>query len=327
MNSQLRQDIVSGDWIAVAPGRAKAHLQALKKRSKRKVSSARTCPFEDLQKSGHGKPILIYQNSHDWKLQIIQNKYPAFTHENKCVSVNNQGPYAVTDAAGHHDLIVTRSHTRNFAQLNPLEAAQVFQAFRERYQMFLSDQCLAYASFFHNWGPTAGASMYHPHYQIIATPIIPPDVMHSLQGSLKYFQAHSKCVHCVMLEWELAQKKRILYEDDTVVAYAPFVSKNPFEIRIYPKAHAPYFEETSDTVLSRAAAALQYTLQRYAKKLRDPDYNFFVHTAPIQDKGTYSMYHWHIEVIPKITTDAGFELGTGIEINVIDPDQAIEILK
>ena len=130
-----------------------------------------------------------------------------------------------------------------------------------------------------------------------------------------------------MLEWELTQKKRILYENEAVVAYAPFVSKNPFESRIYPRIHAPYFEETNDVLLSQTAAALQFVLQRFGKKLRDPDYNFFVHTAPIQDKTTYSMYHWHIEVIPKITTDAGFELGTGIEINVIDPDQAIEILK
>ena len=327
MNSQLRQDIVSGDWIAIAPGRAKAHLQALKKRGKRKIAPVRTCPFEDLQKSGHGKPILIYQDAGDWQLQIIQNRYPAFTHENKCVSIGTDGPYAITEAAGHHDLIVTRDHNRNFSQLDSLAATQIFRAFRERYQMFLSDQCLAYASFFHNWGPTAGASMYHPHYQIIATPIIPPDVMHSLLGSLKYSQTHSKCVHCVMLEWELTQKKRILYEDDIVVAYAPFVSKNPFEIRIYPKKHSSYFEEVSDILLSHIVMALQYTLQRYVKKLRDPDYNFFVHTAPIQDKKKYSMYHWHIEVIPKVTTNAGFELGTGIEINVIDPDQAVEILK
>lgn len=130
-----------------------------------------------------------------------------------------------------------------------------------------------------------------------------------------------------MIEWEKKQKKRVIYENDGAIAFTPFVSKNPFEVRIFPKRHLPYFENTLDQGIDFAADALQFALKKMEKNLKDPDYNFFIHTAPIQDKKKYKMYHWHIEVIPKININAGFELGTGVEINDVDPDKAAILLR
>lgn len=324
--SQLRQDLVSGDWIVIAPGRAKRPDQFIKKIVKRKVASKATCPFEDPQKTGHGEPILAYGNK-KWDLQILENKYPAFTHKKTCSVIMKDGPYSVTETGGHHELLITRDHNKNFPKLSKDQARQVLEAFRDRYLMLTSDKCIDYISMFHNWGPSAGASIYHPHYQFIAAPIVPPDIMHSLKGSIQYYADHKKCVHCVMIDWEKKYKKRIVYENAGAIAFTPFVSKSAFEVRIFPKKHLPYFENTLDTDMDYVADALQHTLRKIEKNLHDSDYNFFIHTASLKDKETHSQYHWHIEVIPKISLVAGFELGTGIEINSADPDVAAKLLK
>lgn len=339
MNSELRQDIISGDWIVIAPKRKSGHMKINGKKTKRPKTPIKDCPFENPQKGGNAEPILIYPrtkqssgvgvypNKDEWCVQIIENKYPAFTHKKVCVERSNYGPYAVMEAIGRHDLVITRDHHKNFPKLDKKEANLLFQAFIDYYQTLSDDPCLAYVSIYHNWGAKAGATVYHPHYQIIALPIIPPDVEHSLEGSLNYYEENKKCVHCVMLEWELKEKKRIIYENKEAIAFTPFVSREPFEIRVFPKKHFPFIEETSADVLEFVIDALQKALIKLEKHLNEPDYNFFIHTAPLKDKEKHKHYHWHIEILPKISISAGFELGTGIEITAVDPDEAAKILK
>jgi len=203
----------------------------------------------------------------------------------------------------------------------------LFTAFKDRYLMIGKDNCIVYTSIYHNWGPKAGASIYHPHYQIISLPIIPPDVGRSLKGSDSYFSVNKKCVHCVMIEWEKKKKERVIYENAGAIAFTPFVSREPFEVRIFPKKHLPFFEETEKDNMEAVVDVLQKVLKKIETKLKDPDYNFFIHTAPHIDKQKYGHYHWHIEIVPKISISAGFELGTGIEITVVDPNEAAKMLK
>ncbi len=171
-----------------------------------------------------------------------------------------------------------------------------------------------------------GASVYHPHYQIIGIPVIPPDISHSLHGSAEYFKKHKKCIHCFMLEVEKNHKKRIIAENKGAIAFVPFASRQSFEVRIFPKEHLPYFEETKEKQMREVVEVLQEVLGKLKTKLKDPDYNFFIHTAPVKDRGRYGHYHWHIEILPKISIWAGFELGTGIDITVVDPDEAASLL-
>ncbi|MBI2037235.1 MAG: DUF4921 family protein [Candidatus Liptonbacteria bacterium] len=325
--SELRQDLVSKDWIVIAPGRGKRPSQYAERKTKRVRAPIGTCPFEDPQKSGNKKPVLVRKNEHGWELQIVENKFPALQHRKICASTSSHGPYLTMGGAGYHDLLITRDHDANFPRLSPRQALQVFQAFRDRYLMLTGDACVSYLSIFHNWGKNAGASVYHPHYQLIALPIIPPDVWHSLLGSMEYFAGHKQCVHCVMLDWERKEKKRIVYENEGAIVIAPFVSRGPFEARVFPKKHLPYFENTLDADLVGVVDALQGALRLMEKRLGDPDYNFFIHTAPIKNKVDYEPYHWHIEIIPKVSVPAGFELGTGIDINVVDPDVAAKVLR
>ncbi|MBI3638622.1 hypothetical protein HY227_02660, partial [Candidatus Wolfebacteria bacterium] len=181
MNSQLRQDLVSGDWIVVAPKRAKRPDQFFKK-DKRIKAPIKGCPFENPQKSGNAEPILAYPNKDNWRVQIIPNKYPALSHNNVCPRVFKNGPYSVIEGVGRHDIVISRDHYKNFGYLDKKDALLVFKIFQDHYKMLSMDKCLAYILIFANWGPKAGASVYHPHYQIISLPVVPPDVGHSLSG-------------------------------------------------------------------------------------------------------------------------------------------------
>ncbi len=325
--SELRQDLVSGDWILIAPSRRRRPHDVIKKKVKRKKIPLRGCPFENPQKNGHGKPFVIKKGRGDWQVQVFENKYPVLIHQEICSEIFKYGPYSTIGGIGHQDLVVTRNHNRNFPHLSIERANQVFEVFKKRYLMLSKDPCIDYVSIFHNWGPTAGASIYHPHYQIIALPIIPPDVEHSLHGSLNYFKKNKKCVHCEMIKWEKKEQSRIIYENRGSIVFAPFVSRAPFELRIFPKKHQSFFEDVSRTELKWIVEALQNSLLTLEKNLKDPDYNFFIHTSPTLNKKRYEHYHWHIEILPKVSIAAGFELGTGIDINAVDPDEAAQLLR
>lgn len=322
--SELRQDLVSGDWILMAPGRAK-RPDAPGPVKKRVRGTRAACPFEN-PVATH-EVILSYEGKHGWETVVVQNAFPAVFERNECGVRRRQGPYVTVEGVGSHNLVITRDHNLNFAHLSPRAAQQVFAAFRDRYLQLRENPCIAYISIFHNWGPAAGASVYHPHYQIIALPIVPPDVEHSLRGSAAYWREHAACVHCRMIEFERRAKKRIIFENDGALVVAPYVSREPYELRVFPKRHAPHFENSLDTDLAAVADALQTALQRLESKLGNPDYNFFIHTAPVTNGGNHRHYHWHIEAVPKLNISAGFELGTGIEVNTVDPDDAAKLLR
>lgn len=337
-HSELRQDLVSGDWILFAPGRLQySHsLTFLKKKPKRVVAPIQTCPFEEPLKNVSEKIILSYEMPNtssradgawkNWEILVLENKYPAVQYSPiKLFSL--RGPFIAVSGVGHHDLVITREHNVPFMRLSPEKAFHVFEAFRDRYLMLFADKNIAYVSIFHNWGPFSGASVYHPHYQIIGVPVVPPDISHSLEGSDRYFKKHKTCVHCKMIAWELKQKKRVILKTKRAIAIAPFVSRNQFEVRIFPLKHLPYFENSFDEDLHGVVDVLQKVLRKMHKNLNDPDFNFFIHTAPVENKKKHTHYHWHIEIYPKMNVRAGFEYGTGIEINSVDPDLAAKILR
>jgi UDPglucose--hexose-1-phosphate uridylyltransferase len=328
--SQLRQDLVSGDWILVSPGRGRRPHNLKTKSVPRKRSPKSKCPFEQiLTPKGEQPALVIYdtKKQNDWSLQIIQNKFPAFTHKEVCSVEGNHGPYGIMDGVGHHDLLITRDHDKNMALLDENGALEVMTALQMHYRSLSKDKCLSYVSMFHNWGPRAGASIYHPHYQIISVPFVPPDIQHSLGGSSRYYKKKKKCAHCTIVDWELKENKRVIFKNQYAIAMAPFASETPFEIAVYPRIHNAYFEETSLDEMKGITIVLQSALNALRIGLNDPDYNYFIHTSPIKHKNKYHHYHWHIEIVPKITILAGFELGTGIEINVADPDEAAKYLK
>jgi UDPglucose--hexose-1-phosphate uridylyltransferase len=174
---------------------------------------------------------------------------------------------------------------------------------------------------------TAGASLSHPHYQLLSLPIIPPHVNHALRGAERYFKTHHRCVHCDIIAYELKRKKGLIAENAEAIAFAPFASREPYVVQVFPKKHQAYFEAGSPASLRGVAALVQKVLARMTKRLGDPDYNFFIHSAPLKDQKKFGHYHWHVEVAPKMATAAGFELSTGVDINTVLPETAAKHLK
>ncbi len=322
--SEFRHDLVSGNWVLLSTRRG-TRPHEIKARPRRKPTPASRCPFEYPFRDR--SPIYLAGPKSDWRLAVVANKYPAVVHGGRPVKSERNGFYEPIQGAGHHELVITRDHFKNFAHLKSEDAKEVFHAFGERYRDLAKEKEVAYISIFHNWGSEAGASVFHPHYQILTVPIVPSYVARALETSEEYFRKHKRSVHDVLMKYELAKRKRIVLENKEAVVLAPYVSREPFELRVYPKRPNPYFEEAADEELGGVVDALQSALLRLEKRLHDPDYNFLIHTAPVAEKKSHHHYKWHIEIIPKLNVDAGFELGTGIEINTVDPDDAAKILR
>ena len=325
--SELRQDIVSGDWVVIASSRAKRPNDFIAQKRIPFVQPKSTCPFEHR----FSDALVVYAKNNkdresDWWVQAVPNKYPAFD-KGICAAFNHVGPYVSTNGAGAHEVVITQDHSRSLALMTDVEAELVVRVYQNRFRILRDDKCVKYISLFHNHGRLAGATIAHPHSQIIAIPVIPPDVASSLQGSERYFKKEKTCVHCVMLRYDLKDKKRIIYENDRFVTLAPFASRSAFEIRIFPKSHQARFEDMPQDLESDFARALRVSLAKLYHGLKNPDYNFFLHTAPVENSHSYEHYHWHVEILPKTAIWAGFEIGTGIEISTIAPEDAAEFLR
>jgi UDPglucose--hexose-1-phosphate uridylyltransferase len=326
--SELRQDLVSGDWVVIAKNRSKKPDDFKTKARLEEDSDQEDCLFCDPEKSGQEKDVLIYNTEDgDWSLRVFPNKYPAFSRPvGGKIQHQEEGPYFWMDGVGYHEVIVTKDHFERIGSMEDLKVAEIFDAFQTRYLDLMNKKSVRYVEIFHNQGREAGASIFHPHSQLVAIPVISPYINLELEGAERYFKANKKCVFCDMVEWESEKKERVIFENDKFLAFCPFASRKAFEVRILPKEHQPYFErmETEDKI--QVGEALNQVIRKINKVLDDPDYNFYLHTSPCDGKD-YHHYHWHIEILPKTSTWAGFELSTGIEISTIEPEKAAIALK
>ena len=325
--SELRRDLVTGNWVVIARERAKRPNDF-----KSKLKEENIClpddPFADPQAFGNAEPLLLYKDKKgDWTVQVIPNKYPAFGETGQCAESRKSGPYKVMDGRGFHEVVISRSCKDYFALLPRETAIDVLKAYQERYSALKGRECVKYISIFENHGREAGASLAHPHSQIIAIPVIPPEVLRSLEGSKRFFDTANTCVHCAMIAWEKKDKVRVIFENSSVIAFCPFISRTAFEIHVFPKEHHGRFENFPSQLLPDLAEAMQKSLLMLNKTLKNPAYNFFVHTSPADGTEDYAYYHWHVEILPKTAVWAGFELGTGIDISTIEPERAAVFLK
>lgn len=348
--NEFRQDLVSGDWVLFATARAKrphaterpdAEIELafgnLSPKSERdsvstegKVGTGTSCPFDDPVASGQ-EIIKEYKktNGELW-LTVMTNKYPAVS-PGICLPVEQEGPFSKTAANGFHEVLATVDHQRALPDFSTEETAILLKAYRERYLEISKNECGEYIQIFHNHGRQAGASLVHPHSQIMSTPILPPVVARSLNGAAGFYRQQHKKVHDTIIGWEVEQAKRVVFENDLFIAFCPFTSKRPYEIRIFPKISNARFETTDEKGLKECAEILNFCL-RQLKKLfnHNLSFNFFIHTAPVRETGELpcsEFYHWHIEVLPHYSTLAGFDFSTGIIVNVIDPDKAAEEIR
>lgn len=328
--SELRMDPLSDDWVIIATARNK-RPETFRKEGKKYIPPQKTCPLchiyneKSLLVFSGGKKAETSRVPKNWTVAVLQNKYPALV-SSYALNERKEGPYRSMDGVGHHEVLITRDHRKSLALLSLERVKEVIDAYQERYLDLMNEPLVNYISIFHNHGVEAGASIFHPHSQIIAAPIIDPDLNSALINSQKYHKKNKKCIYCLVNAWDKRDRKRIVFENEGFSVICPFSSKTAFEMIISPKKHLPYFERINNNEKKYLAEALQVALRKLYKGLNDPPYNFYLHTAPCDGKN-YDFYHWHWTVLPKTTTWAGFELGAGIEISAIEPEKAAEFLR
>ena len=206
------------------------------------------------------------------------------------------------------------------------EIERVLWAFRERVLDLKNDRRFRYIIVFKNHGPAAGATLEHSHSQLIALPIVPDFVREELDGAERHFSAKERCVFCDIVRQEVAAGRRVVHDNSDIVALAPYASRFPFEMWLVPRNHGARFEDAARQTYEGLARMLKWVLVRMNRALESPDYNLIIHSSPLQED-VADFYHWHIELMPKLTRTAGFEWGTGFYINPTAPEEAAEVLR
>ena len=326
---EFRKDIVSGDWVLISTDIQKKPV-FFKKAESAPLSKSQ-CPFEGAGKLKQEKILLWIpkpggKSLKDWWIQIFPNKFPVVAGSRICPPLEKCGVHEKKIGVGFQEVVVTKSHEKHFAPMAKEEIELVLEAYQSRFQALASEPCVDYILIIHNHGSRAGATVPHPHSQIFAIPIIPPDVKRSLEGSHNYFSGRKRCVHCDMLKNELKEKERIIYQNKRFVVLAPYASRVSHEIRIFPKFHESRFEVIDRRQRDDLSDALKIIFYKIFKKLRNPDYNMFIHTAPPKERHA-EHYHWHLEILPRLATWGGLELGAGIDVVKISPEETAKLLR
>ena len=326
--NEFRKDLVSGEWVLFAANRAKRPDLKEKEQKEKFHQSKEGCPFEDPVKFGN-ESVWSFPEGPDWKIMVVKNKFPG-VRDGICGPGHQNGPFETHEAVGTHDVFVFRDHDKKLADFTVEEMIETVGVYKKRHQEISSlSDCTEYVLLFHNSGQEAGASIYHPHTQIMSLPILPPDVARSLYGARRFFEENKERVYDLMVRWETEQRKRIVYENDSFIAFCPFVSHSPYEVRIFPKNGQSDFQKMAAESDKHLAEILLVVLKKLKSALGDPSYNFFLHTMPSKHLvGDISkFYTWHVEILPKISAIGAFEMGVGIDVNVVDPDEAAKLLR
>lgn len=328
--SELRYDVISGDWVLIAKKRGKRpEAFQIKKRAKIEISK-KDCPFCHIETQK--KPVLILKRKEvtkdikNWTTVVIPNKYPALLPGKKIERKKEGRFYQIISGIGYCELVIPKDHKKSFPEFEIWQIEEIILAYKIRYLALSKKDFVNYISIFHNHGAEAGASQPHPHSQIITTPLIDVDLKKALLNSKYFFERKKKCLYCELNKFEIKKKERVVFENKNFLVLCPFASKAAFEVIVSPKFHSPYFEKISEQEIKDLAECFSVIMKKLKKLLNDPPYNFYLHTAPCDGK-KYPFYHWHFTILPKTAIPAGFEMGTKIEISTIEPERAAKFLR
>lgn len=335
---ELRRGPIADRWVIVAPERAKRPSDFLTSDEQPNGLTPDNCPF--CVGNEYKTPPEIYRASNkdgSWQVRVVPNKFPAMHDYPELGRTSVDGFYERMNGVGTHEVIIeSPEHEKGIPDLPLEDVKTLIDTYTVRLRELRKDDRYRYILLFENHGKRAGASLSHPHSQIIATPIVPQLVRSELQAAHAYYEEKERCLFCDVMVMELQSGKRIIEETDEYVAFTPYASRFPFEITIMPKKHTHDFADICDEQRREFARILKRTLFRLKQLLGDPPYNLVLHNSPnpIPRPGKPGYwatlqydYHWRIEILPRLTTVAGFEWGTGFYINPMPPEDAARYLK
>lgn len=324
---QFRQDFVSKEWVIIAPERAKRPDDFHKEKKTAELPDFdQKCPFCPGNENQAPPSVLTMGEKDQWKIRVVPNKFAA-VNPNLLPTRKNEGGFLCADGFGVAEVVIeSRLHNDDITKMSKNSIKELITTYKTRYTELSKNKFVDLITIFRNHGLSAGTSLAHPHSQIIATPIVTSRIRGRLEKALIYHDTYGDCPYCALLNEELAQEKRIVADWKLFTAYCPYASMSPFEIRILPKRHSSQFSSITDDEIDELSGALSIILNKLKTGLNDPDYNMIMHSAPLSD-GEAHYDHWRIIILPRLTTPAGFELGSGIFINIMPPEDCAKFLR
>lgn len=326
---ELRKDPIIGRWVIIASERGSRPGSDMFREFE--PVGGDSCAFCEGQEESTPPEILAFRddnsepNAKGWWIRVVPNKYPAMQVEGRVERVG-EGMFDMMSGVGAHEVVIeTADHHTQMVDMKVQQIEEIIWAYRERMLDLRKDNRFRYVMIFKNHGRRAGATVDHSHSQIIALPIIPKRVLEEIKGTEEYFSYKERCVFCDVIHQEDRDGQRVVDSTDRFIAFHPYAARFAFETWIVPRYHNENFFEIQMDEVSDLARILKDLLLRFRDRLHSPAFNFMIHTAPIVE-GKRWRYHWHVEVIPRLTSLAGFEWGTGFYINAVAPETAAQFI-
>jgi UDPglucose--hexose-1-phosphate uridylyltransferase len=326
---ELRQNFFTKEWVIIATERAKRPEELATHRPAQTVPAfVETCPFCPGNENKTPAEVLRIpaEGAESWAVRVVPNKFCALSSEihpsRDLLHLRRR-----INGFGFHEVIIdSPDHAQCMPLLSDAHVANILRAYKQRYNALSCDHRVAHITLFKNHGPDAGASLQHPHSQLIATPVIPSQVRHRLFEALRHYDDVGECIYCHVVEREIADETRVVVKSEHFVAMEVFAASTPFSTHIFPLRHMASFGDITDIEVADLARVLRTLLVKIYVGLENPDLNFTVRSAPAEYAGARH-FHWYVSVIPRLTRVAGFELGSGMFINTVLPEAAAEFLR
>jgi UDPglucose--hexose-1-phosphate uridylyltransferase len=315
--TELRQDPTTRNWVILAPERGQRPHD---RRASERSSDSSGCPFCPGHETETPAESDRIGTESSWRVRTIPNKFAALAPDGSTRRRVIAHDFVAMDGVGHHEVVVeSPEHFFDLATARDDAVEDVFRMYRRRY-LALRREGPAVIVIFRNHGVGAGTSLAHPHSQIVAAPVVPPLIRQRFDVAMQHFDDLGTCLYLDILERERVDGRRMLLEEPSFAAFQPFASSVPFETWIVPRVQQASFGAVDDEQLRELAHVLRRTLAALRVSLDDPDYNYVIHSAPPDDE-QQEYFIWHLQIVPRLSTPAGFELGSGIAINLSLPEE------
>lgn len=326
--SELRLNLITMQWVVIAPDKdlpkpkPLANTHAIESLPEHDPD----CPFCPGNEAKCGKPHLTIGGSGSWRVRVIPDKFPML-RPGTLPERERSGIRIRMDGTGAHEVIVeSRRHNMTLGLLAKDDIMENLLAYRERYEELVKLECVKQVTIFKNHGRGSGSSILHPHASIVGTPIISSEVRRRMDRAINYYEENGRCIFCDVVEQELAEGERVITQTDHFVAFTPYAALSPYHTWIFPREHACSYAMIDDHHIAELAGVLKDVLYRFYVGLHNPSYNLCIRSLPSQ-AGGHSYFHWYISIVPRMLEKAGFEMGSGMYVNPIYPEECAAHLR
>lgn len=324
---EFRLNLITREWVVVRPERARGPAEFRRSLTRRPLPThLDSCPFCPGNEAQTEVELLRHPADGPWKIRVMENKYPVLSHEGEPTRIID-GPRRMVHGVGLHEVVVESPvHNESPAFFGADHMADLLRIYAGRFSHAYEDSRIEHVIIFKNHGPASGTSIWHPHSQLVATPVVPARFRDRLLASMHYFDDTGKCLKCDMIKKELADARRIIIETERFITFIPYAALSPFHLWIFPRRHMAAFSSITDEETTDLAIHMKTILYKLNVALDDPDYNYAISSSsPRHAKSEFS--HWYISIIPRLMETTGFELGSGIYANPSVPENNAAYLR